>query len=506
MALQYKLEQSVLDHYLNSDDNLVKEFVEESIEDFNKYVEVVATHKDTLNSYKEQYSGQDYRDMVQKLDDHRTSIHNKCINDINVIDRAARKDNLVFCKTPGSKKLEDAHRMDLGKAIMVLHAQKETPNLSIKEPSTSVNDPANPNVIHQWPHVRGPRFDIDNPRKNPDVYFSNAQLGDVVSTRVRFSGYEDEPYDIVHAGQDFGYVNAKYRPCMVFGRTEDSVVLAPMYTDFNVVPQMEMKYGGITLTDEECDAANLAHHGGTVLSCAHVFEVPFEDFTYTSLMGSLPMETIQDYTLTFVNYTNEAKTNPHRFQDSFDSKRPEGLNWLSNMKVSDVIESKSISMVSTIHPDDPDRRSIEALNEIKALKSSQRRFEKSIDESKPRTTYQKEKLKEIDVKLDALQLKRSVARELTFKYMVNDKQSFSHEMHLHNQALKSNTFSAENNWTRMDHPSTYDDKFKLAEAGMTGVPSDPYIPRRAEPSQQPIKPEMKPPSNDTDVSETEVPF
>lgn len=524
MEIPFKLNQAVIDHYLNSNDELVKEFVKDAVKDFNRYVEAVATHQETLDSYKSTYDGSDFRDMASRLDANRTSIHDTCINDITVIDRAATADGLQFCIPQGTKTLEQAHRSELGMAIMELHAQKEmndlTPeiradlenhlsqtnsgNTNPTQPSNKEfkrwenkplnaptlkdypyrvwrkpiyskhdHDPANPDVRHTWANPRGPKRGLSTERRTP-LPFGRAQLGDVVSTRVRFSGYEDEPYDVVHAGQEFGYVNSKYRPCMILGLNEDNVVLAPMYTASNSTPQMEMEYGGIELTDEECQAANLSHKGGTILSCANVFQVPKKEFTYSSFMGSLPMSTVKDYTMTFVKYNTEAKENPHRMQEGFDSQRPKGLNWLSNMSMRDSIKSKSISHVSRIHPDDPDRRAFEAKNWVRAYK-----YEKSKLIEGERTFYSENKVQEINDKLEVWRETAAVTREMSFKYMVNDIESFKHEMHLHNQALKHNRYGENTNWERTDHPSTYKDKFEDTKAHlMGGHVSDPYVPIR----------------------------
>ena len=63
--------------------------------------------------------------------------------------------------------------------------------------------------------------------------------------------------------------------------------------------------------------------------------------------------------------------------------------------------------------------------------------------------------------------------------MVNDIESFKHEMHLHNQALKHNRYGENTNWERTDHPSTYKDKFEDTKAHlMGGHVSDPYVPIR----------------------------
>ena len=560
MAIPFKLNQTVIDHYLNSDDEMVKEFTEDTLKDFDRYIEAVATHQETLESYKTTYDGSDFREMASRLDAQRKTIHDACIKDINVLDRAAKQDNLQFCIPQGSKQLEDAHRSELGMAIMELHAQKALedltpemkadlgedlpqpqseaqPNETVKPVSNQSfkrwenkplkapqlkdypykvwdapiqdshkHDPLNPNVKHSNPRVRAPKKGADSPRRTPSISFARAQLGDVVSTRVRFSDYLDEPYDVVHAGQEFGYVNAKYRPCMILGLNEDNVVLAPMYTASNKTPQMEMQYGGIELTEEECDAANLTHRGGTILSCANVFQVPKDEFTFSSFMGSLPMSTVQDYTMTFVKYNTEAKTNPHRMQEGFDKQRPKGLNWLSNMTMEDSVKSKSISYSSRIHPNDPDRRAHEARSWVMAYKSEQKRLM-----NHEKNFYTETTLQEIDDKLKDARLTAAVAREMSFKYMVNDRNSFKHEMYLHNQALSNNRYGENTNWMRTDHPSTYDEKFEEAKAIMMGGhPSDPYVPKnrtsaspKSQPtikSRQPEATESTPKTGDGEVS------
>lgn len=528
MAIPYKFNQDVLDHYLASDDELMRELAQDTVANFDKYIEAVATHQEVLDSYKSTYDGSDFREMAMKLDASRKSKHDACLTNINALQRGAAMDGMQFCMPQGTKPFDQATRTDLGMAIMELHAQKELSDLTpemkddlgedLPQPKSQTielnqttenkpkdfkrwenkpleapklsdypyrvwrkpirshpdHDPANPNVRHTWANPRGPKRGASSERRTPGLHFSRAQLGDVVSTRVRFAGYEDEPYDVVHAGQEFGYVNSKYRPCMILGMNDDNVVLAPMYTASNATPQMEMEYGGIELTDEETEAANLNHNGGTILSCANVFQVPKSEFTYSSFMGSLPMSTVKDYTMTFVKYNTEAKEHPHRMQAGFDRQRPEGLNWLSNMTMTDSVKSKSISHSSRIHPDDPDRKASEYRNWVSAYK-----YEKNKLMEGEESYYSKTKIKEINDKLKSARAGAAVAREMSFKYMVNDINSFKHEMHLHNQALQHGRYGANTNWERTDHPSTYEDKFQDTLLHMQGGHvSDPYVPAR----------------------------
>lgn len=558
MAIPYKFNQTVLDHYLESDDDLMQDLAQETVTNFDKYIEAVATHQDVLDSYKSTYDGSDFREMAMKLDASRKSKHDSCLTNINALQRGAAVDGMQFCIPQGEKPFEQATRTDLGMAIMELHAQKElndlTPEMKAdlgedlpqpksqktnqpqptdidnrsfkrwenkpleapklkdypyhvwKKPiqSRSDHDPAKPNVRHNWANTRGPKKGMSSERRTPSLPFSKAQVGDVISTRVRFAGYEDEPYDVVHAGQDFGYVNSKYRPCMILGMHEDNVVLAPMYTASNATPQMEMEYGGIELTNEETEAANLNHRGGTVLSCANVFQVPKKEFTYSSFMGSLPMSTVKDYTMTFVKYNTEAKEHPHRMQAGFDRQRPEGLNWLSNMTMNDTVKTKSISNSTRIHPNDPDRRASEARNWVVAYKLEKARLVEG-----ERSYYSEKKIQEINDNLKVANANAAISREMSFKYMVNDKASFKHEMHLHNQALKHGRYGANTNWERTDHPSTYDDKFEDTRIQMQGGhASDPYVPTR---KKLPVVESTKinpnqPAKSDKPDKESDIPF
>lgn len=557
MAIPYKFNQGVLDHYLVSDDELMHDLAQDTVANFDKYIKAVAIHQEVLDYFKSTYDGSDFREMAMKLDASRKSKHDACLTNINALQRGAAMDGMQFCIPQGTKPFDQATRTELGMAIMELHAQKElsdlTPDMkadlseSLTQPKSQTielnqtddvpqkpfkrwknkpleapklkdypyrvykkpivskpdHDPANPNVKHNWATPRGPKYGEFENRRSP-MGFAKAQLGDVVSTRVRFSGYEDEPYDVVHAGQEFGYVNSKYRPCMILGLNEENVVLAPMYTASNSTPQMEMEYGGIELTDDECQAANLHHKGGTILSCANVFQVPKKEFTYSSLMGSLPISTIKDYTITFVKYNTEAKENPHRLQDGFDINRPEGLNWLSNMTMEDYITSKSMSHSSRIHPNDPDRRASEARDWVRAFK-----YEKENLIEGERTYYSKKKVTEITAKLDEWRETAAVAREMSFKYMVNDVASFKHEMHLHNQALKYGRYGANTNWERTDHPSTYEDRFKDTLLHMRGGhASDPYVPaRKKAPVVESDKSASQTTTNsDTPDKESDIPF
>ncbi|NBH15882.1 hypothetical protein D3Z36_17490, partial [Lachnospiraceae bacterium] len=63
MAIPYKFNQDVLDHYLVSDDELMRELAQSTVTNFDKYIEAVATHQEVIDSYKSTYDGSDFREM-----------------------------------------------------------------------------------------------------------------------------------------------------------------------------------------------------------------------------------------------------------------------------------------------------------------------------------------------------------------------------------------------------------------------------------------------------------
>lgn len=164
--------------------------------------------------------------------------------------------------------------------------------------------------------------------KTPYYRPGYARVGAIVSMRHRYQQFLNEPYDIVHPNQPFGYVNAKYRPCLIVGTTDTSVVVAPIKRLEHQPRWLEVENGGFVLEKETIIAAGLNQQcEGMAIGCAELREIPKTDFTYRRIFGILPPATFKAYLCEMKAYEVSRKQSTHPLQFQFDAGRPEDLSF-----------------------------------------------------------------------------------------------------------------------------------------------------------------------------------
>lgn len=104
-----------LTNYQNDPDDLKADLANTCLDDFKKYGKIVTTFDDQMNTWKQEKTATDYKQAVAKLDHDRRLVHDNCLNDINIINRMAKKDGIkpfVICNDP------NPNRTDIGNAII----------------------------------------------------------------------------------------------------------------------------------------------------------------------------------------------------------------------------------------------------------------------------------------------------------------------------------------------------------------------------------------------------
>ena len=300
-------------------------------------------------------------------------------------------------------------------------------------------------------------------RRSPNVNYYHAQIGDVVSARVRFGGvgFENEPYDVVHTNQPFGYVNAKLRPCLVLGEHQGHVVLAPCYSASNEPPQSTMQHGGLELCKQEALAAQMFQKdgSGTFVSCANLQQVPIDQFYYTSFVGSLPLPTLRNYFQELVGYYEESQTNPHKRQKAFDLQKPQTLDWLKTSSFDASYESVPIHRIKTIHPDDPEVYFRNLNDSLKSQREECARLS-TID-----TTLDLNVSMQLQLNQDALEnleQTQAFAKQEIIALSHLTKSQAKFDMIEHTKQHGLGTFSQANHFTRLDNLPTFADRVAKA--------------------------------------------
>lgn len=303
------------------------------------------------------------------------------------------------------------------------------------------------------------------------------QIGDIVTMRVRLEGYfyGDEPYDIIHANQPFGYVNSKYRPCVLIGQNDNNLVLAPCYTADNIPPQMEMQHGGILLTKDEMTAANLyrSDAADTFVSCANLIQIPKDEFCYTKQIGSLPLPTLIDYTKELISYYDESETNPHALQKTFDLNKPKGLKWLNQMSFDTKIKRQSFNKSTRIHPHDPDAQLDNALHDVITLRNPKHKLHSKLNQA-----------------LDVLAAVKAVG----MKDRIISKSQFNEQMKLHKLAQRAGTYNKRHGYQRLSNLPDFKTKVLLELETQKRQAFEKMIPKAYEPdSMTPLEKTSNPP-------------
>lgn len=412
-------------------------------------------------------------------------------------------------KQPSSKTYAGTNKTPTAsKAYKTSRASKTSkPRTPYNQPKTSASKKESSNI----PNV--PTFEekqISRNRRTPSITYQQAQIGDIVSMRVRFrgSGFDDEPYNVIHKNQPFGFVNAKARPCVLLGENEGNVVLAPCYSAKNHPPQADMQHGGIELSDEEArDAQLLQKDGlGTYVSCANLIQVPKDEFYYSSFIGSMPLNTLHDYFQELVLYYEESKTNPHKWQKAFDMDRPETLVWTVNSSFDTAYQCVDIDHAKSINPEDPEVFLKKTGIELKQCREEVDRKTHAdilLDLKLP------ENWESLNDRLNALEVHQKKAIHLNRLLISMTKESWAQEWLLHQKSRNLGLTTKENNFAQPGGFKT----FRELVSGEVAADAK-YEARRAEqqakreaPAATPTtyQPEVKPKENEPIILTDEAP-
>lgn len=205
------------------------------------------------------------------------------------------------------------------------------------------------------------------------------RVGTIVSMRHRFHQFINEPFDIVHPNQPFGYINAKYRPCVVLGHTKTHVVVAPIKSTKNNPRWMEVPYGGFILDKDSIAKSGLnTKTSGMAIGCGELRQIPKEAFTYDRIMGHLPKATFEAYKIQLVNYMNTRSSSTHPLQYQFDMDQPETLDFLNACPP--VVYRQDPLTATFLHPNDPLVKSAKAQYKFNQFKKNHDMSELTEDE------------------------------------------------------------------------------------------------------------------------------
>lgn len=194
------------------------------------------------------------------------------------------------------------------------------------------------------------------------------RIGTIVSMRHRFHQFINEPFDIVHPNQPFGYINAKYRPCVVIGQTKTHVVVAPIKSTRNHPRWLEVKYGGFILDETVIEKSGLnARSDGMAIGCGELRQIPKDAFTYDRIMGHLPKATFEEYKTQLTKYMNTRADSTHPLQYQFDMDQPDNLDFLN---CSAIVYRQDPLYAKFLHPNDPLVKAAKAQYKVNRFKQT----------------------------------------------------------------------------------------------------------------------------------------
>lgn len=218
------------------------------------------------------------------------------------------------------------------------------------------------------------------------------RVGTIVSMRHRFHQFINEPFDIVHPNQPFGYINAKYRPCVVLGQTRSHVIVAPIKSTKNHPRWLEVAYGGFILDKTAIEKSGLnTHTPGMAIGCGELRQIPKDAFTYDRIIGHLPKHTFEAYKTQLTNYMNTRGESTHPLQYQFDMDQPENLDFLSNG--TSIVYRKDPLHATFLHPNDPLVKSAKAQYKFNRFKTTHNMSDLTESEYKEFVSLQKDRHK-----------------------------------------------------------------------------------------------------------------
>lgn len=125
MRTTVTLNLSALTPYLNNSDPDITAIVTDALDKFKQYGQIVLRFNEKKATWQTEKSTADYQQLFSNLDNRRTSIHNACIDNINILNRLIVDGTpLASWDNPNIKEIRDIPRSDIGNAILELYVRE----------------------------------------------------------------------------------------------------------------------------------------------------------------------------------------------------------------------------------------------------------------------------------------------------------------------------------------------------------------------------------------------
>lgn len=122
MAATVEFHPAILKQYLHDEDDMIVDITKNCLTNFNKYGQIVMRFDDKKAAWKNEKSGEEYRQIFHELDEKCHRIHNDCIDSIAVINRLSSRGGSATTyatwDNPSITDIKKAPRSDIGNAII----------------------------------------------------------------------------------------------------------------------------------------------------------------------------------------------------------------------------------------------------------------------------------------------------------------------------------------------------------------------------------------------------
>ena len=122
MAATVEFHPAILKQYLHDEDDMIADITKDCLTNFNKYGQIVMRFDDKKAAWKNEKSGEEYRQIFHELDEKRHRIHNDCIGSIAVINRLSSRGGSATTyatwDNPSITDIKKVPRSDIGNAII----------------------------------------------------------------------------------------------------------------------------------------------------------------------------------------------------------------------------------------------------------------------------------------------------------------------------------------------------------------------------------------------------
>lgn len=125
MRTTVTLNLSALTPYLSNSDPDLTAIVTDALDNFKQYGQIVLRFNEKKAIWQTEKNTADYQQLFSNLDNRRTSIHNACIDNINILNRLI-VDGTPFASwdNPNITQIKEIPRSDIGNAILKLYVKE----------------------------------------------------------------------------------------------------------------------------------------------------------------------------------------------------------------------------------------------------------------------------------------------------------------------------------------------------------------------------------------------